>query len=89
MVLGLATLNNVQVMTPSHGATKHPQCDGIGGVFCALCARSHKVCPGPCPICIVVPSTRNNNLVMHLYELHACFALISIALVCVVLQPFV
>ena len=25
---------------------------------------------------------------MHLYELHACFALISSALVCVVVHPF-
>ena len=53
------------------------------GAYCVLCARAmHKICRGPYPSCIVVPST------LPLYELLACFALISSVLVCVVLHPF-
>ena len=53
----------------------------------ARCAHTvHKLCTGPYPSCIVMPST--SNLVMHLYELLASFALISSVMVCVVLHPF-
>ena len=49
----------------------------------------HKVCIGPYPSCIVVPSTTvTMSLIMYPYELLACFAPISSVLVCVVLHPF-
>ena len=59
----------------------------VMGAYCALCPRCacavHKVCTGPCPTCIVVPSTRNNEpcSAFMLHVLHACFALISGVLV--------
>ena len=49
---------------------------GAVRALCTRCARAVRKRP------------LTMSLVMHLYELHACFALISSALVCVVVHPF-
>ena len=60
---------------------------GGGGRIARCVPAVHKVCTGSYPSCIcLVPITM--SLVMYLYELLACFALISSVLVCVVLHPF-
>ena len=55
----------------------------MGGVLHAV----HKVCTGPYLNCIVVPIVSIiMGLVVHLYDLPACLALISSAFVCVVVH---
>ena len=58
------------------------------GVYCAPCTSCTKFVHDRTNAASEVLVLGTMSLVMHLYELLACFALISSALVCVVLHPF-
>ena len=61
-----------------------------GGFACCACAV-HKVCTGPCPTCIVVPSTRNNELCIYMSCVHALpsFLVHWYVLLCILSYRFV